>query len=177
MSSNSFIWDLESNGLLDTATTAWCGCFLNISTKEMFKFRPNEIQEMLAFMDKTDELIGHNVIGYDFPLLQKLYGYTYKGKKVDTLLMSRLLNPKRTVPPNCPNKKCGGNSVEAWGYRVGRGKVEHNDWRVFSEEMLHRCSEDVEIQLLIYNALLEEAKKGDYSNAFPMTFKLFEYLQ
>jgi len=177
ISTNTWVFDLESDNLRDEATVVWCGCFLNIQTKEMYRFRPDEIAQMLVFMDTTEMLIGHNCINFDFPLLEKLHNYRYKGKKYDTLLVSRLLNPKRQVPHNCPNKKCGGNSVEAWGWRVGRGKVEHNDWSVFSEEMLHRCSEDVEIQLLIYNALLEEAKKGDYSNAFPMTFKLFEYLQ
>lgn len=126
--------------------------------------------------DTTDVLIFHNGIGYDFPLLEKLYGYHYKGKIIDTLLMSRLQNPKRTVPYNCPNKKAGPHSVEAWGYRVGRGKPEHHDWENYSDAMLHRCTEDVEIQCLIYAALLKEGKGYNWSGAHRLTHKLFEIL-
>jgi hypothetical protein len=57
--------------------------------------------------------------------------------------------------------------------------VEHEDWSAFSEDMLHRCSEDVEILELVYKALLAEAKAkpGSFKNAYLLNFKLFEYLQ
>ncbi len=171
------VGDLEADGLIPTATRVWCGVFKNVETKEVVKFRPHEIKEMLAFMDTIDVLIMHNGLGYDWPLLEKLYGFKFKGQKVDTLIMSRLLDPKRIVPFNCPNKKAGPHSVEAWGYRVGRGKPEHNDWSQFSEDMLHRCSEDVEIQLLIFKALEKEYSGKNWKNAFKLSFKLFEYLQ
>src|SRR5574341_1154804 len=171
------IFDLEANGLLDTVTKLHCGVVKDINSGEVRKFRPNDVKALLEHLDSFDVLIAHNGIGYDWPLLKKLYKYEYKGKKVDTLIMSRLLNPKRLVPFNCPNKKAGPHSVEAWGWRVGRGKPEHNDWENFSEEMLHRCSEDVEIQHLIYNELLKEAKGKNWKNAFLLSFKLFEYLQ
>lgn len=169
--------DLEADGLLDTATRVWCGVFKDRTTKEVFKFGPNQIKDMLSFMDTCAELQMHNGIGYDFPLLRKLYGYEYKGKVIDTLVLSRLLNPKRTLPYSCPNKRIGPHSVEAWGYRVGRGKPEHEDWSQFSEEMLHRCSEDVEIQFMIYDKLMEEASNGDWEKAIPLTMRLFELLQ
>jgi DNA polymerase-1 len=168
--------DLEADGLLDTATRVWCGVFKE-QDGTVRKFRPHQIKEMLEYMDTCDVLKFHHGIGYDFPLLEKLYGYRYSGKKVDTLIMSRILNPKRTVPYNCPDKSIGPHSVEAWGYRVGRGKPSHDDWSQFSEDMLHRCSEDVEIQELIYNALLEESKHGNWRNAFLLTFELFTNLQ
>ena len=177
MSNRRCVADLEADGLLDTATIVWCGVFKDRDTKEVFKFRPHQIEAMLKFMDTCSELQMHNGIGYDFPLLRKLYGYEYKGKKIDTLVLSRLLNPKRTLPFNCPNKRIGPHSVEAWGYRVGRGKPEHEDWSKFSEDMLHRCSEDVEIQFMIYDELMKETSKGDWSVAIPLTMKLFELLQ
>jgi hypothetical protein len=175
------VGDLESNGLLNNVTRLWCAVFKDINTGQVWKFWPWEgadyIKQLLDFMNTIDVLIMHNGIGYDWPLLEKLYGYKFKGQKVDTLIMSRLLNPKRIVPFNCPNKKAGPHSVEAWGWRVGRGKVEHNDWSAYSEEMLHRCSEDVEIQHLIFNALQKEAEGKNWKGAFRMSFKLFEHLQ
>ena len=171
------VGDLEANGLLEQATKIHCGVFKDIKTKEVFKFRPHEMRKMMQFMDNVDVLIMHNGIGYDWPLLRKILDYEYEGKKVDTLIMSRLLDPKRIIPFNCPDKSIGPNSIEAWGWRVGRGKPEHNDWENFSEEMLHRCTEDVEILELVYEKLLEEAKGGKWRDAFLLSFELFENLQ
>jgi len=172
--------DLEADGLLAEATQVWCGVFKDISTGKKWKFLPNEIGEMLSFMDTVDVLIMHNGIGYDWPLLKKLYNYEYKGKKVDTLIMSRLHNPKRPLPFNIPKntgKRIGPHSVEAWGYRVGRGKPDHEDWSKFSKEMLHRCEEDVEIQHLTFLELQKEAAPYSWRSAHLLSFKLFETLQ
>lgn len=170
------IFDLEANGLLDTATHVHCGVVKELKG-QVRKFRPTEIKDLLKHLSSFDVLIAHNGIGYDWPLLKKLYGWEYTGKKVDTLIMSRLLNPKRLVPFNAVDKKIGPHSIAAWGYRVGRGKPDHDDWENFSEAMLHRCTEDVEILELVYNALMEEAKGGKWRNAFLLSFELFEYLQ
>jgi DNA polymerase-1 len=168
--------DLEANGLIPTATKCHCGVFKEVTGARKV-FRPNQMMEMLEYLDTVDVLIMHNGIGYDFPLLEKLFNWKFKGKIVDTLIMSRLLKPKRQIPFNCPNKDIGPHSIEAWGYRVGRGKPEHNDWEVFTEAMLHRCSEDVEILQLVYGALLEEAKGGKWKEAFILTFDLFSNLR
>ena len=167
--------DLEANGFLENATRVHCGVFKEMNG-EVVKFRPHQVEEMLKYLDTVDVLIMHNGIGYDWPLLKKLYDYDYKGKKVDTLIMSRLLNPKRQVPFMCPNKKAGPHSIEAWGWRVGRGKPEHNDWEVFSEQMLHRCYEDVEILALVYSELMKEAGQHNWRDAFLLSFELFEKL-
>lgn len=170
------VGDLEANGFLHVATHVHCGVFKDLLTKQIWKFKPDQIQEMLTFLDTVDVLIMHNGLGYDLPLLKKLYGYVYKGKKVDTLVMSRLLNPKRLRPFNCPNTKCGPHSLEAWGYRVGRGKVEHEDWETYTPEMLHRCAEDVEITDLVYFELLKEGKPYEWKKAQMMSFALFDTL-
>lgn len=169
--------DFEANNLLPKVTKVHCGVFKDIATKEVVKFRPDEMEAMKEYMDSIDVMIVHNGFGYDWPMLKKVLGYTYPGKKVDSLVMSRLLNPKRQVPFNCPDKKTGPHSIKAWGYRVGRGKPDHDDWEQFSEAMLHRCAEDTEILELVYEALLEEAKGGKWKNAFLLSFKLFENLQ
>jgi DNA polymerase I len=170
--------DLEANGLLDKATTVWCAVFKDIDTLEVFKFhhgQPNWERKCKAFMDTCEVLIAHNGIGYDFPLLKKLWKYDYTGKRVDTLLISRLHNPDRQRPRGMTGKS-GPHSVEAWGYRLGRGKPDHEDWSQFSDDMLHRCTEDVEIQFQIMHALHREGKGNDWTNAYSLTFKLFEIL-
>lgn len=171
--------DLEANGLLDSATKSWCGVFKDINTKEVYKFSNTHVgyvSELLTHLDSVDVIIMHNGIGYDLPLLEKLYGYKFKGKVVDTVLMSRLLNPDRLKPFNMPPSKAGPHSLEAWGYRVGRGKPDHTDWTQYSDDMLHRCTEDVEITHLTYLQLMKDGKGKDWRDAYLLTFKLFEIL-
>lgn len=183
------VGDLEADALLEKATTLWCGCFKNVATGEMKSFYEGSpdgfVPEMLAYMDKIDVLCMHNGVQFDAPLLEKLFKYEFKGKMVDTLLISRLHNPNRRLPPHCPttilgpdgkNQRVGPHSVMAWGYRVGRGKVEHTDWTQFSPNMLHRCQEDVEVQHLIWQELQREAEGWDWESAYALTHRLFSIL-
>lgn len=92
-------------------------------------------------MDTCDVLIGHNVISYDFPAIKKVMGYEYKGKKVDTLLMSRLQCPSRQIPVTArgdPKAMKSPHGLGCWGYRVGRGKpeVDESEWKGLSDEEL-----------------------------------------
>lgn len=166
---------MEGDGLLDSVTRVWCAVYIDVNSKEVFKFRPDQMGEMCKFMDTCSTLIFHNGYGYDFPVFEKVLGYKYKGNRVDTLLMSRLLYPD-ILPPK--GVKAGPHSVEAWGARFGRAKPEHEDWSRFSEDMLHRCSEDAEIQFMLYRKCMDDAKKlGFPVNSMKLTFKLFEILQ
>lgn len=175
------IWfgDLEANGLLENATKIHCAVFKEIQTKEIVKFTPKNMDKLTDFMDKQDVFIFHNGFGYDFPLIKKIYGKDYtKTKNIcDTLVMSRVLNPTRVLPPHCPNRRAGPHSIEAWGYRVGRGKPEYTEWDEYDEEMLHRCTEDVEILSLTYEALMEEARKANWMPAIKLSQTLFKNLQ
>lgn len=184
-----YVFDLEANGLLDDVTVIHCGVFIDPVTRDTKVFEPNQIPEMLRFMDTQPVLAGHNVIGYDFPALLKVHGYKYKGKVVDTLVMSRLLCPNRTLPyqliQDIRQKKADGitvrmpgpHSVASWGYTLGLGKVDHEDWSTFSEDMLFRCKGDVAIQVL----LLQHLKERMTSLSFPRevmerTFSVFQIL-
>lgn len=174
---NIRVFDTEANNLYPAVDKIWCGCFTSLDGKEKESFGPDQMPEMMKHMDSCDVLIGHNVIGYDFPMMKKVLGYVYKGKVVDTLLMSRILDPKRILPPNATNRAAGPHSIYAWGVRVGVDKPEHDEWDRYSPEMLHRCAEDTEINRLVYHALMEEAKGGEWKKAFLLSFKLFQNIQ
>lgn len=179
------IWvgDLEADGLLNDATQVWCGVFKNINTLEIRKFYPVPFEggdpyylhNMIEFMKTVPTLVMHNGLQYDKPLLEKLYGYKYEGNLIDTLVWSRMLKPKRATPYLCPVKN-RPHSILAWGYRVGLGKPDHNDWSQFSMEMLHRCTQDVEIGCLVYNVLFEEMKGYEWESASWLNHKLFYIL-
>lgn len=168
-----WVADLEADGLLRTATRVWCGVFKNQKTNEVKTFGPDDIPSMLEFMDTTAALAMHNGVQYDWPLLKKLYQYEYTGKKIDTLIVSRLQNPNRPRPKGTSK---GPHSVEAWGVRFHRSKPEHDDWSRYTPEMLHRCSEDVEIQSMILSYLIQEGAGQNWMAASRMSHKLFSIL-
>ena len=171
------VLDIEANGLLDTVTKIHCFVFSDLKKQEVRKFYPHELDKAVEYLASCDVIIGHNIIAYDIPAIEKVLGFKYEGKKVDTLLMSRVLDPKRMLPPNAKDRSAGPHSLYAWGVRVGIDKPEHEDWKNFSEEMMHRCAEDVSINVSTYHMLMDEAKGGEWKNAFLLTFKFFENLQ
>lgn len=173
------VFDVEANGLLDTISTIHCFVFSSLDGKEVEKFDNTQWDEAIAFMKTCDVLIGHNVVSYDFPAIEKITGYKYTGKKVDTLIMSRLQYPNRPVPFHAKNKKeaMKTHGLYAWGVRVGIDKPEIEHWDVYTPEILHRCEEDVKINVAVYHELMREGKGQNWKAAHMMTFKLFENLQ
>lgn len=168
------VFDVEANGFLRQATKIHCFVFSDLKKQQVVKFYPHQIEEAIEYLLSCDVVIGHNILEYDLPLIERLYGVKYKGVKVDTLIMSRLLNPKRLLPPNAKDRKAGPHSLYAWGVRCGIDKPEHEDWENFSEDMMHRCAEDVSINVTTYHMLMEEAEGWDWVNGFKLSFKFFE---
>ena len=159
------VFDLETNGLYLEATKIWCICAEDIDTGEKYEWtlktgKTTTLLEQLGrdfFMDSATELIGHNILNFDLPVLKNLWNWepNENVKITDTLVMSRLSNPDRTKPSSLTSKS-GPHSLESWGHRVGKSKPEHEEWNVFSAAMLRRCQEDVGINILTYHSLRSE---------------------
>ena len=111
MNSSKIIFDIEADGL--DPTVIHC-----IVAKELggavHTFDNTQIPEGIKFLEDADVLIGHNIIGHDIPVIEKLHGAKVTHKLEDTLVMSRLFNPVRE----------SGHSLKAWGWRVGMAKQE-----------------------------------------------------
>jgi hypothetical protein len=171
---NRLVFDIEANGLLDTVTSIHCISFKYVGTEDKCTLSEDGLDKdnILAMFYDATTIIGHNIIGYDLPLLNQMYGIDLikilgREAVVDTLIMSQVLNPDRELPRGCPttirnpvtnkSKAIGPHGLEAWGYRVGYKKVEIHDWREFTPEMIERCEMDVTINEKVYKALLKEA--------------------
>lgn len=157
----------------------WCGVFSDLDEKDVHKFRPDQLDEMIRYMDTCNVLIGHNILSYDIPTIFKILGYKFRGKLVDTLVCSRMLNPKRILPPHALDRSAGPHSLYSWGVRCGIDKPEYDAWKEgYTEEMMHRCAEDVRINIRTYKMLMKEAEEsgGKWRDAFLLSFKLFENL-
>lgn len=180
-----YVFDLEANGLLDEVTTVHVGVFTDHITGDTKVFGPDDVQDMLRFMQAQGQLCGHNVIGYDFPVLKKLYGFEYKGVVVDTLVMSRMLYPDRQIPPALVKmartegfRLNGPHSIQSWGFTLNQFKIEHDDWSTYTPEMRARCIGDVQIGVLLFKHLRERMDAVRYPRAvMNRTFEFFRVVQ
>lgn len=146
---NLFTFDIEANGLYEEADNIWCAV-VHVHNHGYLQYKPDQLDDFLSTIDSIGQkgiLVGHNVIDYDLPLIEKVLGYRFRGRVLDTLTLSTLLQPDRR----------GGHSLANWGEFFGVPKPKHEDWSQFSPEMLHRCKEDVRINVRLLLYLLQEA--------------------
>ena len=151
------IFDLETDGLLHDVTTIHCLVIHNTedNTTHVYNDEGNTepIIRGITYLQDSDRIVGHNIIGYDLPVLRKLYPFfETEAEVVDTLLLSRLYHPnmmeldKRHNWKHMPLKLYGRHSLESYGYRLGEYKGEFGkttDWKEWSEEMQDYCIQDV----------------------------------
>lgn len=163
-----YILDIETNGLYDTVTTVHCVVMRELGTDKVHTFTQDNSIGCLSLIKDADQLIGHNLIAYDLPVLQKLWGYEHEGDVLDTLVCSRTIWPNLieldSAHKKLPPKLWGSHSLKAWGYRLGNHKGEFNDgsvdvWESFSQEMLDYCVQDTKVTA----ALLERIESKQFS--------------
>jgi len=141
------VFDIETDDL--KATKIWCIVCQNPDTGEIFKFNPDQIDEGCKLLLSADRLIGHNIVGFDIPVIKKLTGVDLSHIEVlDTLVLSRLFNPVRE----------GGHSLEAWGYKLRFPKIDFEDYLNYSPEMMKYCVKDVQLNTMVFKNLRFEAK-------------------
>ena len=160
-----WVWDLESDGLLDKITKIHCMVLRHVETDEVQTYGPDEIKAALFTLMNAEEVIGHNIIDYDIPALQKVYpGFEILGKVTDTLILSRLceanLAEKDVIrhtkdPEKFPKRLTGSHSLKAWGLRLGDYKDDYDGgWENYSQEMLDYCVQDTQVTRVLYDHLM-----------------------
>lgn len=140
------VFDIETDDL--NATKIWCIVAIDENDK-VYSYSEDNVEEGVALLEKADKLIGHNIIGFDIPVIKNLYDIDlYDADKViDTLVLSRLFNPTRE----------GGHSLEKWGYRLALAKWDKPDFTTYSEEMLKYCVQDVKVNKKLFEHLKKES--------------------
>ena len=161
----SLIFDIETNGLLRTVDKLHCIAIFDTETEELTSYSGNTLKEGLEKLMKAEELIGHNIVKYDIPALQKLYpSFNPKCRIFDTLLMSKLVYPDigelddRNIRKGVfPKKLRGKYSLKAWGYRLKEYKGDYCEqedcWAEWSIDMQRYCEQDVMVTKKLFNLL------------------------
>ena len=147
------------------ASEIWCVVTKDIDSGEVKVWkRANELRQ---YIGSQDLLIGHNIIGFDLPVLKKVWNLNYELNPLrDTLIMSRLLNPVIEK----------GHSLDAWGVRLGLKKGDFSDFNDgLSQEMVDYCIQDVEITHVLYervsNDLLDWGVSTDLEHEVAIVVK------
>ena len=148
------IWDLETNGLIPEVDTIWCLVMQDITSMEIYSYSDYDdnlpsLKEGLQKLLEADLIAGHNIIGYDLPVLKRLLGWEPRPSQTvwDTLLMSQL----------CMFQRTHRHGLAGWGEFFKYPKGDYNDWTNYNQEMLAYCIQDVTLNTLVYHRLSKEA--------------------
>jgi len=143
------VFDIETDDL--HATEIHCIVAIDENNKQYtFDIIDDNILKGIDFLAEADKLIGHNIIGFDIPVIKKLHGVDLwdKHKVIDTLVLSRLLNPVREK----------GHSLKVWGTKLGVAKdLPPENFQVYTKDTLKYCIKDVVLNKLLFDYLKKES--------------------
>lgn len=133
--------DLEADGL--NPTRIWCVVTRENGVNTVHK-DPGSLRRAL---EGSVSVVGHNLIGYDLPVLKRLWDVSVAPERiVDTLVLSRLYDPSRA----------GGHSLKVWGELLGFPKGDHDDWSCLSTAMIEYCERDTEVTEAVHKQLVKD---------------------
>lgn len=167
LDSNTVIFDLESDGLLDSITKIHCLVLRYPGT--ILRFRNEAIADGVRLLQNAGTIVGHNIIDFDLPAIKKVLGLEIPKsvRIIDTLVLSRLCYPTRKdldFSMNVPMDKkfYGRHSLKSWGYRLGvlKGEFGTDDekaWAEWSQEMEDYCEQDTLVTSLLFDHLVSLA--------------------
>ena len=151
--------DIETNLKHDTI---WLCVTKHNTTGEVRHWR--EADSLQQYLD-GEQVVGHNIIGFDAPILNKVWGVVIPDNSlVDTLVMSRLYKPDIEVVLPKEGKAPTPHSLEAWGYRLGSHKIGFTDFDGgWTQEMATYCEQDVLLLEKLYSHLTTVLVKEEFS--------------
>jgi hypothetical protein len=134
------VFDIETDGLLDDLTKIHV---LSYTYDGKDIWRCGDYDEMREFFQEQEVLIGHNIIRFDIPAVEKVLGIKIKARLIDTLALSWYLNHQRIK-----------HGLEGYGEDYGVPKPVIKDWENLTyEDYAHRCQEDVKINWRLWRDL------------------------
>ena len=163
----AYVFDIEADGL--QPTKIFCLVAMDTETGKVYEYGPECIDKGVKLLQNANKLIGHNILGYDIPVIKNLMGVDLDDgsiKIVDTLVLSRLFNPTRE----------GGHGLEGWGYRLRHRKIEYDNFEYYTPEMLKYCKQDVSLNYKVYRHLSRAEANGFSPRAIKLEHDVYRIL-
>ena len=155
------VFDIETDGLLDELTKIHVMSWSNDMGEVKFT---HDYDEMRYVLLNSETLVGHNIIRFDIPAVEKVLGIKVTARLIDTLALSWYLNYDRPK-----------HGLEGYGEDYGVPKPVIKDWNTLTpEEYAHRCNEDVKINNRLWRDL--ELKLNKLYQDPDAKWKLTDYL-
>lgn len=170
------VFDLEADGLLDTITKIHCVSYQKYDGTVLLESGSiTDYEQMRYFFLSQNILVGHNIIQYDIPAVERVLNIVVDSKLIDTLAISFYHYPIKGFK----------HGLEAWGEKLGfaKVKIDSKEWKgplpgetlqQFQQKMIGRCEGDVEINKRLFHGQM------DYTMAiyedFNKVMELFDYL-
>lgn len=142
--------DIETNTSHDNI---WVVVTQDVDTGEVLEHYNSYTLEPVLL--NCEGVIGHNIIGFDSPVLERVWGiHIPVDILIDTLVLSRLYNPSLE----------GGHSLDSWGKRFGDPKIDFDDYDGgLTPEMVDYCIQDVALTTRLYKHLTDSLKREEFS--------------
>jgi len=160
------VLDLETNGLLDSASRIHSLVLRDVETGAVQSEVSTDLPRGFGALGRAETIVGHNVIGFDLPVIQKIFNLSFGAKVRDTLLMAQLRWPEIIAQDYAnryfiPKDLFGSHSLEAYGYRLGLHKGNFKGpWDKWSQEMQDYCIQDTAVTLKLYKELQKAIQEG-----------------
>ncbi len=162
----TLIFDLETDGLIPDMTRIWSAGICDPETGIIQVFCDEDsnlpdLAEGISLLKSADRVVAHNLIGFDYWALEKLYPGTLKVEQLwDSIVVAALLEPEKR-----------SHAIAAYGKEFGAPKGDFKNFKCEPEEgktfedILNEMNDymvrDVEINVRIYNKLNALINKGD----------------
>ena len=150
----TLVYDIETDGLLDSFSKIWCLGIADASDgvvttyTDFDDYRPS-LREGVERLKAADRVVGHNVIGFDMPVINRFYpGSLTFAQQWDTMVVGGLLEPSRR-----------SIALGTYGAQFKYPKGDHHDWAKYSEEMRVYMEQDVSLTWTLYRFLQRELNK------------------
>ena len=146
------VFDIETDGLWNECTKIWLIVIQDYQTKQIYVYGPEDspLEEGIKHLESYDAIIGHNIVNFDIPVIQRFYPDFAKPRIIDTMIISRCQDFKRFG---------GGHSLDMYGQKFGLKKIKYDEWDRYTPEMRERCIVDVKLNTGVYNFLRAELKR------------------
>lgn len=161
------LFDIEADGLYPSKIH--CMSWVEVTGDRVIR-STTDYNVMRKLLLSGKMMIGHNIVNWDVPQLERLLNIKVLGKLLDTLGISYYLYPER---PKMKPKKLHG--LASWGETFGVKKPEITDWENLPvTEYIHRCEEDVKINLKLWDKSWETLMK--LYGREDLVLRLYSYL-